>query len=340
MVLKTERKLCVCCMTEHDVQTVMVPGTNIFKGFPVEYQAEYFYCDRADEYFADEQQMAANDINMKDAYRENVGLLTSRQIAAIRAKYEISQSDLCRLLGWGAKTVTRYEGHQVQDAAHDAILRKLDSDPEWFLELLQAEKGALPAPAYEKYLAAGTVLFEKEHDVYLERAIMSRYARYRNDKDATGGRKLSLKTVEDMIGYYADSDEIKALFLVKLLKLLWYADALSFKRFGHSISGLVYRALPMGAVPVAYELIIDLSAVRSEEIEMGDGVGRKFLPTPGRVYSHLTPEDIEILDTVIDRFGKLTTTQIVETMHREEAYICTAPRDIIPFSRTTSLSLS
>jgi len=34
----------------------------------------------------------------------------------------ISQSDLCLLLGWGGKTITRYESHQVQDIAHDTIL--------------------------------------------------------------------------------------------------------------------------------------------------------------------------------------------------------------------------
>lgn len=28
------------------------------------------------------------------------------------------------LLGWGGKTITRYESHQVQDKAHDTILKK------------------------------------------------------------------------------------------------------------------------------------------------------------------------------------------------------------------------
>lgn len=54
-----------------------------------------------------------------------MGLLTSQQIRAVRTQYDISQRDLCILLGWGEKTITRYEGHQVQDRAHDAILKKL-----------------------------------------------------------------------------------------------------------------------------------------------------------------------------------------------------------------------
>ena len=172
-ILKTEKRLCPCCMEEHDVQTIEVMEKGVFKSTPVEYRAEYTYCDRAEEAFAEEPQISANDISMKNAYREKMGLLTSHQIAAIRARYGISQSDLCLLLGWGGKTITRYESHQVQDIAHDTILRKLNSDPEWFLQLLQAEKGSLSAASFEKYSEAGTALFEQDHDLYLKSAIMA-----------------------------------------------------------------------------------------------------------------------------------------------------------------------
>ena len=166
-IVKTEKKLCPCCMEDHEVQVVVVQENNVFKGVSVEYNAEYLYCDRADETYAEVQQISQNDIAMKDAYREKMGLLTSKQIAAIRSRYGISQSDLCLLLGWGGKTITRYESHQVQDIAHDTILRKLDSDPEWFLQLLRAEKDALSQASYSKYTETGDMLFEQNHDLYL-----------------------------------------------------------------------------------------------------------------------------------------------------------------------------
>lgn len=339
-ILKKEKKLCSCCMEEHEVQTVIVMDSNIFKGVPVEYKAEYYYCDQADEYYADEQQISKNDIAMKNAYREKEGLLTSEQITSIRAKYGISQSDLCLLLGWGGKTITRYESHQVQDVAHDTILRKLDSDPEWFLQLLNTEKEAISSASYEKYVEAGTVLFEQEHDLYLKSAIMSKYARYLHSREATGGKELSLDVVVNMIQYIANSSLVTNLYLVKMMKLLWYADALSFKRYEHSISGLVYRALPMGAVPVAYETIIDLSNIHFEEIEIGEGTGYRFLPTKNTAYDYLTTEDKEVLDAVLKRFGKATKKEIVETMHKEDAYTETAPSDIIQFKYAKTLSLA
>lgn len=45
------------------------------------------------------------------------------------------------------------------------------------------------------------------------------------------------------------------------MKLMWFADALSYKNRGVAITGLVYQALPMGAVPIGHDLIIELKGV-------------------------------------------------------------------------------
>ena len=332
--------VCPCCMEEHDVKMITIREENVFKGVPIEYDARYVYCPHADETYADEELLSANDIEMKNAYREKTGLLTSKQIADIRARYGISQNDLCLLLGWGAKTITRYESHQVQDIAHDTILRKLAADPEWFLQLLGAAQESLSPVAYEKYWEAATTLFENDHDQYLKSAIMARYACFLHHPDENGGRELSLDVVAEMIRYYANSAKVTSLYLVKLMKLLWYGDALSYKLRGHAISGMVYRALPMGAVPVAYESILALSTVHYEEVDMGDGTGYRFLPTGENEYPHLTPEDRGILDTVIHRLGRLPRKEIVDMMHQEEAYTQTATRDVIRFKYAKMLSLT
>ena len=153
--IRAEKRLCECCMEEHEVQVVLKEEQNIFKGATVDYDAEYFYCDRSDEFYADENMIASNDIAMKNAYRTACGLLTTDAVVAIRKKYGISQSDLCIVLGWGGKTIARYEGHQVQDRAHDTILRKIDDDPEWFLSLLEAARSSLSSSTYEKSRNAG-----------------------------------------------------------------------------------------------------------------------------------------------------------------------------------------
>ena len=137
-IIDAEKRICECCMEEHIVQRVRTMDSTVFKNIDIDFLAEYYYCDHAQETFEDEDMMSANDISMKNAYRKKTGLLTTDEIVSIRGKYGISQSDLCLLLGWGGKTIARYEGHQVQDHAHDTILRKLNADPEWFLSLLKS----------------------------------------------------------------------------------------------------------------------------------------------------------------------------------------------------------
>ena len=95
--IKSEKRLCTCCMEEHEVKTVLVREYATFKNVKVMYDASYLYCDIADELYMDEQQMQENDIKLKDAYRREEGLLTSTQISGIREKYNISQRDLCIL---------------------------------------------------------------------------------------------------------------------------------------------------------------------------------------------------------------------------------------------------
>ena len=99
--------MCPSCMEEHEVKTVLVKEHSLFKDKTVEFEAQYMYCDKADEMFAKGDQLRLNDINLKDSYLKEEGLLTSQDIIALRGKYGISQSDLCTLLGWGGKTIAR-----------------------------------------------------------------------------------------------------------------------------------------------------------------------------------------------------------------------------------------
>ena len=339
-IIRKENRLCPSCMTGHDVQTVLVDEKTTFKNIPVAYEAEYQYCENTDELFAEEGQISANDIRMKDAYRKSMGLLTSGEIIAIRSKYGISQSDLSLLLGWGGKTIARYETHQVQDAAHNAILKKLSSDPEWFLSLL-ADSGDLLSPeSRHKYTETAAALYEGARDLYLEKTISTWYVHYRNENELHGNTPLALDKVSDMIRYYANSDQVTKLYKVKLMKLLWYADALAFKRRNRAISGLIYQAMPMGAVPMAHDYIIDLPGILYEEKTIGDGTAYLFLPTDDKSYPSLSDEETAVINTVIQTFGKANNQEIVSAMHEEEAYRETAPRDIIQYKYTLNLSLT
>lgn len=63
-------------------------------------------------------------------YRQKHGLLSADEIRAIRAQFDLKQSDLARLLRLGANTVSRWEsGRNVQTAAMDTLLRLIRDLP-------------------------------------------------------------------------------------------------------------------------------------------------------------------------------------------------------------------
>ena len=338
-IIKSEKRICSCCMEEHEVKTVLVMNHATFKNCAVDYEATYLFCELAEELYMDEQQIQDNDIRLKDAYRKKEGLLTSSDIIGIRAKYGISQSDLCKLLGWGGKTITRYESHQVQDKAHDTILKKIGQDPEWFLSLLDSAKDNLSSESYRKYFKAATILYEKDQDVYLRKAIEASYAKFHGNYMVHGNAELSLDKVVDVIRYFASSINVTSLYKVKLMKLMWYADALAYKIRGSAITGLVYQALPMGAVPVGHNFIIDLNDVPCEEVDMGETNAYHFSLVGELTFPTLSKEEKDILDVVIEKLGKMSKNDIVNFMHKEKAYVETAPRDIIQFKYVESLQI-
>lgn len=338
-IIKSEKRLCTCCMETHEVKTIMVKDNITFKGRAVRFDAEYLYCDVADELYVDDSQMQENDKRMKNAYRKSEGLLSSDEIVEVRKKYGVSQVDLCSLLGWGGKTITRYEGHQVQDKAHDAILKKIDSDPDWFIFLLNESKGALSEENFKRYMVYATRLYENNQDNYLRKAIEAKYAKYQGDDLVHGNTVLSLDKVVDVIRYFAASKMIKSLYKVKLMKLMWYSDAFSFKKTGHAITGLVYQSLPMGAVPIGHESIISLKGVPCEEVEMEETTAYHFSLDGDVSFPSLSDGDMDVLDYVIDRLGGMSKKEIVSFMHRERAYIETKPKDIILFNFSDSLQI-
>lgn len=338
-VIQSRRQLCTCCMEEHEVKTVCVTEHTCFKDVQLKYEAVYFYCDMAEEFYMDELQMRENDTAMKDAYRKEEGLLTSKEIIGIREKYHVSQRDFCLLLGWGGKTITRYEGHQVQDKAHDSILKKIDKDPEWFLNLLTESRAKLPIELYKKYYDMATSLYEKNQDLYLRKAIEARYAKFQNASLFNGNVTLSLDKTVDVIRYLASSKKVTNLYKVKLMKLMWYADALSFKKRGYAITGLVYQAMPMGAVPIGHDSIIDLKGVPCEEVDMGEAYAYHFQLKENKEKSLLSSEDREILEIVTEKIGGMSKNEIVAFMHQEEAYRKTLPHDIISFKYAESLRI-
>lgn len=326
---------CPLCEKTHEVEERERLTSIIVKGENVTYEEKFYFCSNANE---DENEFVTgamankNLLNARNAYRIKMGLLTSDEIIAIRENYGLSQVDLAKLLGWGEATISRYESKAIQDEAYDTMLRLIKDNPLQALEFLKknSEKFSMV-----KRLEIRAKIVEKldsyGKEFLTRQTFEGEYANFEEPSDSNGFTMLDIDKIEAMISYIAES--VNNLFKVKLMKMLWYSDVISFGNNGHSMTGMVYRHEGMGALPVGHYSLMNLENLNvKEEMSCNYDTMLHVYPTPNMDYSVLTDGEKAILDKVIIKFKDYKAKDIVDYMHDERAYRETKTGDIIPFS--------
>lgn len=326
---------CPLCGKTHEVEERKRFATLIVKGEEVTYEERFYFCANADEdenEFETGSMTNTNLLNARNAYRVKRGLLTSDEIVAIRENYGLSQVDLARLLGWGEATISRYESKAIQDEAYDTMLRLIKDNPLIALEFLKKNASKFSDLKRVEIRAKIVENLDSYGKEYLTRqAFEGEYADFEELSDANGFTVLDVDKIEAIISYIAG--EVSNLFKVKLMKMLWYVDSLSYKRNGYAMTGMVYRHNTMGALPVGHYSLMNLENLNIQEEESFNYDSMLHIyPTNGMDYSVLSEDEKKIIDKVIKKFKNYKAKDIVEYMHEEKAYIETKPGDIIPFS--------
>lgn len=326
---------CPLCDKTHEIEERKRSTTIILKGEKVTYEERFYFCKNADaneNEFETGAMINENLLNARNAYRVKMGLLTSDEIVAIRESYGLSQVDLAKLLGWGEATISRYESKAIQDEAYDTMLRLIKDNPLQALEFLKKNADKF---LVKKYLEIKKKIVEKLDSYgkeFLTRQIFEgEYVNFEEPSDLNGFTMLNIDKIEAMISYIAEN--VSNLFKVKLMKMLWYSDVLSFIENGCSMTGMVYRHEPMGALPVGHYSLMNLENLNvQEEISFNYDTMLHIYPTANMDYSVLSDGEKAILNKVITKFKNYRAKNIVDYMHDERAYSETKPGEIIPFS--------
>lgn len=340
ILLRKVHMNCPLCDKTHEVEERKRIASIVLKGEEVSYEERFYLCTNADE---DENEFETgsmtneNLLNARNAYRTKKGLLTSYEIVEIRESYGLSQVDLAKLLGWGESTVSRYESKAIQDEAYDTMLRLIRNNPLQALEFLKKNADKF-APIKRMQIKTQIVrklnAYGKE---YLTRqTFKGEYADFGEPSDSNGFTVLNIDKIEAMISYMAEN--VSNLFKVKLMKMLWYSDVLSFIENGFAMTGMVYRHEPMGALPIGHYSLMNLENLNiKEEMSYNYDTMLHIYPTAGMDYSVLSDQEKAILDKVIEKFKNYKAKDIVDYMHEEKAYKETDAGEIIPFSLTKEI---
>lgn len=140
---------CLECLKEFDLEPRYEHEEYIVKGKKVVITALKATCPCCGESLVNDEIENANLNAAYNTYRKEENLLTADEIREIRQKYGITQVGFSKILGFGEKTIARYENGALQDVAPNNLIL-LMKDRKNFMELWNNRKHLLSESEIEK----------------------------------------------------------------------------------------------------------------------------------------------------------------------------------------------
>lgn len=282
----------------------------------------YYQCEDSGEQFTS---AALDELNMNQVYnqyRDKFNIPFPDEINNIRSKYGLSASKMSEILGFGVNSYRQYEGGEIPSVANAKLIQMVD-DPQNFMEMT-ALCGTLDEKARVKYIQKAIFLAEeKKRNIF--NINFKEYLLGNHLADIySGHRNPNFEKITEMVVYFSDK---LSPFKTKMNKLLFYADFLMFKQSCFSISGMRYKAIEMGLVPINFQSIFEYLANKDEidifTTEFPQGyIGEQFKAKNGRPFrvELFSENELNVLEKVANVFKPTSTNQMIEISHLEEAW--------------------
>jgi len=280
-------------------------------------------CEDTGEQFEDDAFAQLNYDQVQNQYRAKYAIPFKEEINAIREKYELSAIKMSQVLGFGDNTYRQYETGEMPSQSN-ARLIQFAANPHEFKKMLEVSN-VLEGSAFEKLNKRIEHLIQvQKKDKY--KNLIAEYLFGNESADIYRGfKKPDIDKFSEMVFYF--SERLKP-WKTKLNKLLFYADFRNFQLTGISMSGAVYRAIPMGPVPDKFQSIYDFlnenTIVDINTTFFPDGgLGEQFSPSKGRKFNELlfTESEMSVLNEIANRFKDTSTNDIIEISHKEKAWL-------------------
>ena len=327
---------CPKCHKKVETKIEKLKETYRINGEDIEVLADVLLCCECGEKLFDEE--LDNDALLKayNEYRIRHKLLFPEDIKDIREQYGLSQRSFGKLLNWGDKTIHRYENGSLQDKAHNSLLTLL-KDPNNMKTYLNENEITLSEKKKDSLLKKIEGLSEKQQG---SKDIAEQMMRSEPSIE-NGFKSFDYEKFCAMVLYYADRS--KELLKVKLLKLMNYADMLSYRENSVSISGSRYLHYNYGPVPERYEMLLEFmekdGLIRMEHFEDNGYEKIRIIALDKDPISDLSDDETLILNKVYDRFKDFGSKQIADYSHQEKGYQETKEYQVIPYSYAKNLSI-
>jgi len=317
-------------------------ATYCIKGEPIEILETVRINLKDNEEIFDEELENKNLENIYNQYRKKHSLLTPNRIKETREKYGVSQRAFSRILGWGEVTIHRYETGALQDRSHNDALVLLEN-PDNMKILLENNKNKINSKDYIKIKSNLKKINKDDIDEKLEENITKKYFNEALD-EYCGYTQFNYEKLVNMILFF--TSEINRLFKTKLMKLLFYSDFVNFRNNTLSITGLKYIKNYYGPTPIKHELLLgelfekyityQIEYVKTSKDNIEEYEFIKSLEKPTMVI--FSQEEINSMNEVLNAFRHLTSEEITQCSHKEEAWTKSKNKEIISYEYAKNLT--
>jgi DNA-binding transcriptional regulator YiaG len=299
-----------------------------------------FKCEDTGEQFEDDLFSQLNYNQLVNQYRVKYSIPFPEQISSIREKYNLSAVKMSEILGFGTNGYRQYEAGEVPNQSN-AKLIQLANDPHEFKKLIEYCT-TLDQKIIERTHKTIDNLLEEQKKNKFEKQLENYFFGTCLPSNLTGYKTPDFIKFSEMVVFFTQKLEP---WKTKLNKLLFYADFIMHKQSGFSMSGVQYRAIPMGPVPNNFNSIFEYLANKGElniyYANFSDGgIGEQFKPNSNKNfdYKFFTDSELQVLESVAERFKNTSTNEMIEISHKEKAWIDNnAERKLIDYNYSFEL---
>ena len=291
------------------------PSTLVFRKETFHYVHQFYECQDSHERFTTSELDEANLAQVHNQYRAKYGIPFPEEIKRIRQHYGLSAAKMSEILGFGENQYRLYENGEIPSEANGKVLMSI-MNPEIFRVFVENARGQFSEEEYEKLMVKANMWGKEKYS-----PVVIDYVFGDNRRDINNGyTALSISKIKNILLFFIEKGH--GVYITKMNKLLFYTDFLSYRERGKSMTGLRYKAIQHGPVPVRWDRIYSFfDEIHQEILQLSnEKEGTMLVSNLSPVITDFCDEEMEILGRVYLRFKNEIPTKISETSHQEEAW--------------------
>lgn len=306
-----------------------LPATLSVRGEEVGYSETVAVCPICGETIGDARVESSNLERAYDAYRRLHGILSPREVRALRDSYSLSLREFSKFLGFGEQTAYRYEHGDLPDQPHNTTMLSAKTI-EGARLLLTQNRGKLN----DRSVARIEQHIQAMIDGAAERTQPRFSLEYREadgPSAVNGYRRLDLNRVAALV--YELATRCRDLYWTKLQKATFFADMVCYERNSCSLTGLSYAHATYGPVmdrkdEVRY-ILVDRGTMGFREC----GWGEILVPLQSDVLP-FNADEMALIDDIacfVNSFN--TAAELSDFSHKLKCWDGSVDGEIIEYTR-------